>query len=453
MDDVKYKRVSFETEEQLLPPKSNKKSLLYVVLIIFVISMLVVLVALGILFTSEDSFPPMQYGIMIDAGSSGSRLHIYMWPVHFGQVPDVHEAPLFRKFKQPAWSLKVKGGIASFVDNVTGAGLSLLPLIDYAKQHIDNETALQTPIFLKATAGMRSLSPYNQYLILQSCRRVLNESGFLFSPDWATVISGTEEGFFAWVTINFLAQTLSTRKNQSTFGVLDLGGASTQISFDLTSSVEDRNYPVNISKKSYNLFIESYSGYGNDQARGKKNNILIEQYNQNGSITLIPDPCLPIGYNTTWLYYDSIYTLYGTSSYQECQTLAIKVLNLNESCSTCSINSTHIPALQGEFYGIASFFYLAQFFNISEQITPEDIDNVSALFCSYTWNEILIRFKNSPNFDYIDTYCFLGAYVSSLLQEAYHFKPDTALNVKDTLENVELSWALGAMLYLSLIHI
>lgn len=42
-----------------------------------------------------------------------------------------------------------------------------------------------------ATAGMRMLDVEVQEKILESCRKVLRSSGFKFSDDWASVITGS----------------------------------------------------------------------------------------------------------------------------------------------------------------------------------------------------------------------------------------------------------------------
>ncbi|CAN1301590.1 Probable apyrase 6, partial [Linum perenne] len=51
-----------------------------------------------------------------------------------------------------------------------------------------------TEIRLMATAGMRLLECDVQGKVMEGCRNVLRESGFLFMDEWASVISGSDEG-------------------------------------------------------------------------------------------------------------------------------------------------------------------------------------------------------------------------------------------------------------------
>lgn len=69
----------------------------------------------------------------------------------------------------------------------------------------------RTPVHVMATAGLRLLPRNQSAAILDNCRAVLAASGFAFKPSWARVLSGTEEGLFAWVAVNYAAGTLQVR--------------------------------------------------------------------------------------------------------------------------------------------------------------------------------------------------------------------------------------------------
>ncbi|KAH9295834.1 hypothetical protein KI387_039422, partial [Taxus chinensis] len=87
-----------------------------------------------------------------------------------------------------------------------------------------------TKIHLMATAGLRRLKEDTQKRILESCRRVLRFSGFSFQDDWASVVTGADEGIFAWVAANYALGTLGGNP-QKTTGIIELGGASFQVTF------------------------------------------------------------------------------------------------------------------------------------------------------------------------------------------------------------------------------
>lgn len=87
-------------------------------------------------------------------------------------------------------SMRVNPGLSAFAEDLEGAGRSLSELVEFAKGRIPRESWSQTEIRLMATAGMRLLNAEVQERILESCRKVLRVSGFKFTDDWASVITG-----------------------------------------------------------------------------------------------------------------------------------------------------------------------------------------------------------------------------------------------------------------------
>ena len=128
---------------------------------------------------------------------------------------------------------EIKPGISTFASssvNSTAVEKYLKPLIDYAISKIPAAQQSSTPIYLFATAGIRGVYlPYaeNLYAVV---RRYLATTPFVFSPSWATTLSGDEEGTYGWDAINMLRQTLALPGGES-WGAFDMGGATTQITF------------------------------------------------------------------------------------------------------------------------------------------------------------------------------------------------------------------------------
>ena len=54
---------------------------------------------------------------------------------------------------------------------------------------------------------------------------------FLVRPEYLSVLSGTDEGVYGWLSINFLAQRLKGMRFSAygTIGALEVGGASAQV--------------------------------------------------------------------------------------------------------------------------------------------------------------------------------------------------------------------------------
>jgi Golgi nucleoside diphosphatase len=54
---------------------------------------------------------------------------------------------------------------------------------------------------------------------------------FYYEKGFAKIISGEEEALYGWITVNFLKGTFSALQRQTSYGALDVGGASTQNTF------------------------------------------------------------------------------------------------------------------------------------------------------------------------------------------------------------------------------
>ncbi|XP_042301539.1 ectonucleoside triphosphate diphosphohydrolase 5 isoform X2 [Sceloporus undulatus] len=160
---------------------------------------------------SEKTF----YGIMFDAGSTGTRIHIYTFIQRSPEKPAELEGEIFES---------VKPGLSAY-----------------------------------------AAEP-------EKVREVFEESPFLVPDDSVSVMDGTYEGILAWITVNFLTGQLYGR-NQQTVGILDLGGASTQITFlpqlkeTLEQSPMDFFTSFQMFNSTYKLYTHSYLGFGLKAAR------------------------------------------------------------------------------------------------------------------------------------------------------------------------------------------
>ncbi|KAF8759881.1 gda1 cd39 [Rhizoctonia solani] len=187
-----------------------------------------------------------RFGIVIDAGSSGSRLQIYSWkdprivraepgsPNH-GKLPKIEKGTM--------------DGLSTFADKPSGVAAYLRPLLAHALVTIPPSLHTQTPIFLLATAGMRLLHPTQQRDVLREvCDFLRFHSNFKVDDSnfnsglgaghgcgsSVRIISGEEEGLFGWLAVNYLMDGFdmhlksksadSSEADGSTYGFLDMGG-------------------------------------------------------------------------------------------------------------------------------------------------------------------------------------------------------------------------------------
>jgi hypothetical protein len=190
-----------------------------------------------------------EHAAVIDAGSTGSRLHLFRYKP--GALSGGWAAvPL------PDASLKATPGLSAFASEPRLAAASLRPLLRFLQQHVPRDQWAHTPVQLFATAGMRALPADAREAVLASVRRLLRKSGFQFDEDgWARVVSGREEALWAWVAVNYASGALpgllkarngggggggggaaggasSSSPSSSSpplLGVLELGGGSMQV--------------------------------------------------------------------------------------------------------------------------------------------------------------------------------------------------------------------------------
>ncbi|XP_049988029.1 ectonucleoside triphosphate diphosphohydrolase 6 isoform X2 [Alexandromys fortis] len=174
-------------------------------------------------FSSPDSATRSHeifYGIMFDAGSTGTRIHVFQFARPPGETPTLtHET-----FKA------LKPGLSAYADDVEKSAQGIQELLNVAKQHIPYDFWKATPLVLKATAGLRLLPGEKAQKLLQKVKEVFKASPFLVGDDCVSIMNGTDEGVSAWITVNFLTGSLKT-PGSSSVGMLDLGGGSTQITF------------------------------------------------------------------------------------------------------------------------------------------------------------------------------------------------------------------------------
>lgn len=239
-----------------------------------------------------DALPAesFSYLAMIDAGSSGCRAHIY----RYGKLGSIEGA----LYVLPQHiSKKVKPGLSSFAATPDKAGASLADLVAFVKEKVPEKDWAVTPIWLKATAGLRMLEESQSAAVLQSVRAFLGDkasSPFIFKQTWAGIISGNEEGGFGWIAFNYLKKIIGPKKKtgleaQLPYAVIEMGGASAQVSQiaptakDAADLPEEYKFSFTIEGETFTLYTHSYLGYGAEQAREGLNKLLLRNVSIEGT--------------------------------------------------------------------------------------------------------------------------------------------------------------------------
>ena len=130
---------------------------------------------------------------------------------------------------------------------------------------------------------------------------------FLYAPRHARVISGEEEAIYGWTAVNFAKGTLipnseghgSVRRANLTYGVLEMGGASTQIGFfEPDGDVMANLFKLQIgASRHWNVYAHSFLYFGVNGAFDRLNARLYTEAMLNNSTTTtdVYNPCLPGG--------------------------------------------------------------------------------------------------------------------------------------------------------------
>ena len=164
---------------------------------------------------------------MFDAGSTGSRVHVFEFKHEGGQLVLLKDT-----FEQ----LKPGLGDAKWAAEPETAAASLQPLLKTAATAVPKRLQSVTPVELRATAGLRLLPGSQAEGILNAVRQLLTAGPFKLADDGVTIMDGADEGAYAWLTLNYLLGKAG-KDAKELVGAVDLGGGSVQQAFAVEDNV------------------------------------------------------------------------------------------------------------------------------------------------------------------------------------------------------------------------
>ncbi|CAK7218456.1 Golgi apyrase [Sporothrix curviconia] len=330
-----------------------------------------------------------RWGVIIDAGSSGSRLHVYRWKDPSRAIKDASKEELHSLPKiKTKWTKKIRPGISTFGETPAQVGADhLKELIDYALDIVPEDMVADTPIFLMATAGMRFLPQLQQTALLRETCSYLSQHTSFSLPDCGQniqVISGETEGLYGWLAANYLLggfdhpEKHEHGQNHHTYGFLDMGGASAQIAF-APNSTEAADHADNLklirlrtldgNPSEHRVFTATWLGFGVNKARESYVKSLTDAHKDlliSGSD--IPDPCMPKGLRTTLdgtlaAQAGGVPTLVGTGDFANClvstKPLLAKDTLCGEGAEPCLIHDP-VPSIDfnvNHFVGVSEYYH------------------------------------------------------------------------------------------------
>ncbi|CAI5531992.1 unnamed protein product [Closterium sp. Naga37s-1] len=398
-----------------------------------------------------------KYAVIIDAGSTGSRIHVYQFNPKLELMEIGDDLELF---------VALKPGLSSFRENEKGAADSLRPLIDKALTVVPEEVRSTTPIRVGATAGLRLLPGDLADNILQAVREMLKEYPFTFAADSVKILDGADEGSFAWVTVNYLLGNLG-KDISHTVGVVDLGGGSVQMTYAVPDDVAAKapeGYVRRLSGmgKTYGVYVHSYLGFGLMAARAQ-----VLKAKPPGSEG---HACLPKGTDDKYVY--------GTEEVQaqalpmggsaaECALLAAKALELGgalagDAAPACSFEECTFGGVWsgGRGQGASKLFIASYFFDRAGQlgvipdpkassapVKAKDFATAAEAACATPLEEVTKKFPGVEGKD-APYMCLDVVYQHKLLTHGFRIDDSAELTLVKQVtykgKDVEAAWPLGA---------
>lgn len=372
------------------------------------------------------------YAVMFDAGSTGTRIHVYTFIQTESEKMPILDNEMFQS---------IKPGLSAYADSPDMAGHTVRMLLKVAKRTVPRVEWKRTPVVLKATAGLRLLHAHKAQGLLDQVQLVFDESPFLVPDNSVSIMDGTNEGILAWITVNFLTGHLYAQ-TKKTVGILDLGGGSTQITFlpKLRKTIEsvpvaDYVAKFNIFNSTFELYTYSYLGNGLMAARLAALGALGAEGLE---WQVFKSSCLPKKFRDEWSFGGVTYQVSGDpdghTGYKLCYQEVLKVVK----------GIIHQPyELQDNnvFYAFSYYFDRAVDAGLIDgdqggRLEVRDFKKRAKEICN-------TMTKTPPSLPFL---CMDMTYITCLLKDGFGFKENTVLQLTKKVNNVEASWALGATL-------
>jgi len=365
-----------------------------------------------------------EYGIMFDAGSTGSRIHVFT----FSRDKDGSLTLNHELYKH------VSPGLSSYANDPKKGADSLRSMLEDAKAVIPKDRWASTPIALKATAGLRLLPKAKSEGLLKAVFHLFKSYPFKVEPDTVDIMDGTHEGIYAWMTINFLLKgKLNNAKN--TVGTLDLGGASTQIAFDPSRVSTIRHapkgyaVPVKLKDGSIKLYVHSYLGLGLEAAHLQ---ILGRKLGNRDNSSPLYSPCMPTGYDANWTYQGVVFRVKakGKTDFKKCMKAVERV-----------ITEYHIGAPKElknkKMYAFSAFYWVA----LDAGIVGKNGGILTWADYLHSAKKVCRTIKKDAKWPFV---CMDLIYAALLFRDGYHLSRHNKIHVLNSVHDVDAGWTLGA---------
>lgn len=392
----------------------------------------------GLVLTFDGGWPfsssggSLEYAVVLDAGSTGSRV--------LGFTFERSQESNALALKDELWK-QTKPGLSSYADDPKAARQGLHELLEAAKDRVPEALRSETPITLKATAGLRLLPKSKSEAILAEVRAVLEDSGFKPEDNLIEIMNPLDEGLFGWFTVNFLLRQFEGENTLEASHVsLDLGGGSTQITFapgQPVLGIEGRKHfkhNVTVMGRNVAVYSHSYLGLGLQAARQAVLALENPDLDLGGGVGTGPkvavSSCMTTLTPKKWSFHGQEYLIShnqeGGASFQLCSQLVAQILT-----------GVHRPE-ELKQRRIAAFSY---FFDLAHEHGLIGVDRFDKELTVGDYKRMAVDLACGPKGTGFN--CFDLTFIYQLLSQGYGLPDSKPLHVYKKIDGHEASWALG----------
>ncbi len=342
-----------------------------------------------------------QYMIVVDGGSSGSKLYLYSYDQSApGALPT---------------------NIKTVATNKAAPGLEDIRTADIPNYltTLFNGAAKTTaaPVYFYATASMRIISPTIQDADYKAISQWISQNTKAHVEDIRT-IPGSYEAFYDWIADNDLQSGFQNPQNLR--GVLDMGGGSMEIAYPADAQ-DPQAIPFRINGQPIYVHAQSYLGLGEDYSR--------YQYSTDES-------CYPNDYPMP-------NESKGLGSARQCEADIQPLFDVHR-VQPPQFRVTAIP-----FDAFSGFYYAAQTLlqeNGNFNLNLDTYQQAAAAFCADNWEQILSDPKYVAAKDYVYSYCYAASEQIALLKELGFRGCRSNITAVSKINGNSVDWTLGVLI-------
>lgn len=443
--------------------------------------------------SAQQQFSDARLGhvLVADAGSSHTDFVLYRW-----RAPESNETANVIELccaEQVEYLCEIN---ALGTDPPSKVREDTEACLDEARNLLTDAQFNNTPFLLRATAGMRLLEKSNSSFAQEILEAVRDASALqpilnAGEDNVALILPGADEGAFGWVASNYLEGTLNpvleelarsgsmdAVRNLQTTGALDLGGASTQITYipGINSSVsEDDSVRLTLYNNDIDLYTHSYLCYGINQARERRTAALLSSAQDQ----IVVDPCLPSGYNVNLTkskilemqqnaclngYLDNVvaqdYQIYGDSfDAVACNASIAAIFDLDtgasgfESFAEGRSRQPQFPKSPVDVYAFSAYWFTVEFLFMGSSIecinqcspSLNEIMDRAEVVCNLTLNDLELKYPEVRR-SFLPQYCNGAFYIVHILEQYGVARDQKNIVFAGSVNSVNVGWDFGLAL-------